>query len=105
MDVGFLRLAMHLRTPRLPDDAPGDGRPGLVHVAVQAYPQTLEPQVRRELHIRVAIADHVAARLVDGLGREEFLHHADLGLAASTVLALEVRTNADRLELDSLRIE
>ncbi len=105
VDVRFLRLAMHLRTPRLPENAPGDGRPGLVHIAVQAYPKTLKPQICREFHIRVAIADHVAARAVDGVGREELLHHADLGLAASTVLALEVRTDADRLELDSLRTE
>ena len=105
MDVRFLCFAMHVRTPRLLDNASGDGRPSLVRIAVHAYPQTLKPQIRREFHIRVAIADHVAARLVDCLGREEFLHHADLGFAASTVPALEVRTDADRFELDSLRTE
>src|SRR6202171_1263685 len=105
MDVRFLRFAMHLRAQRLADDAPGNGWPGLVRTAPQAYLQALKAQILGKFHIRVAVADHVAACLVDGMGREKFLHHADLGFAAGTVLALEVRTDAHRFELDSLGTE
>src|ERR1700733_600477 len=105
MDVGFLGLAVHLRMPRLPEDAPGDGGPGFVHIAFQAYPKSLQPQIGGEFHVRVAVADHVAACFVDGLRGEVFPHHADPGLAAGTVLAFVMRADAYRLELDSLRLE
>src|SRR5271156_3398053 len=105
MDVGFLRLAVHLRMPLLPEDAPGDGGPGFERIAVHAYPKSLQPQIGREFHVRVAVADHVAACFVDGLRRQILLHHADPGLAAGTVLALVMRADAHRLELYTLRLE
>ena len=77
----------------------------LVRLAVQANPQALHAQIGREFHVRVAVADHVAARLVDAVRREEFLHHAELGFAAGAVLAFEMRADEHRFELDALRAE
>ena len=72
----------------------------------KAHPQALDAEIRREFQVRVAIADHEAARLVDRrCACEEFLHHAELGLAAGAVLALEMRADEHRLELDALRGE
>ncbi len=106
VDVGLLGLAMHLGAARLPEgDAGGDMRPGFVRVALQAHLEAPYPQVRGELHVGVAVADHVAAPLVDGLRGEEGLHHAEPGLAAAAVVALEMRADEHRLEPDSLRGE
>ena len=63
------------------------------------------PSCRGELEVRVAIADHEAARGVDGVSPKVFLDHAELGLAAAAALALEVRADEYGLELDPLRGE
>ena len=91
--------------PRLPENAPGDGGPGFERIAVQTYAKSLQPQIGREFHVGVTVADHVAACFVDGMRREILLHHADAWLAAGTVLALVMRADAHCLELDALRLE
>ncbi len=73
--------------------------------AVQAHGQSLDAQIGRELKIRVSIADHEAARLVDLLAGEIVAHHADIGFTAIALLMLEVRANAYRLEIDALGCE
>ena len=72
---------------------------------MQPYAQALHAQIRRKFHVRVAVSDHVAALDVDRVERKEVLHHAGLRFAAGAILALEMRTEIDRLEFDALRSE
>src|SRR5882757_2515504 len=104
-DVGLLGLAVSAGAARLSHDAGGDGRPGFARLAFQPDSQTLDAEIRGELQIRVPVADREAALLVDFIRGQKPLDHAQLRLAAGAVFALEVGTDADRLELDSLRTE
>jgi len=63
------------------------------------------PEVRRELHIRVPIAHHEAARGVECASREILPHHPGPGFAAFAFVPFEMRTDEYFIELDALRRE
>jgi len=89
--------------PRLSEDALCDrghvscGPPSKVCAA-------LHPEVRRELHIRVPIAHHEAARGVECASREILPHHPGL-VCGIRIVPLEMRTDEYFIELDALRRE
>ena len=77
----------------------------LLRRPVPADAQALDPEVGGELHIRIAVADHVAARGIERMGLEVRLQQPELGFAAGAVLVLEMRTDEHGVEVDALRGE
>ena len=80
-DVGFVGLALHARGARRIHQRMGDGRP-FDALAEQraAQLETADAQVGGELHIGVAVANHRAARPVDGAILEQVRQQSDIRL-------------------------
>ena len=65
-DLGFPGPAPHLRAASGPENARGDGRPGLsLRSRRGGSRRPVNAQIRGELQIGVAVADHEAARRID----------------------------------------
>ena len=104
VDVGLLGLALDRRA------ALGERRAGWPARFPHLLPwrrtqQAAHAEVARELHVRLAIADHRAGAEVDVLLAHVALDQLDLRLAAVAAVALAMRADEHRVEFDALRAE
>src|SRR6185437_1480917 len=100
LDLGLTRAPANLCTAGA--EIRDDRGPRFFRGSVEAYPQAAYAEIRRELKVRVAVADHRAGAEIHCARANVLRHQAGLGLAAVAAVALEVRTNEYRVELAAL---
>src|SRR5882757_431329 len=104
-DIRFLGGTPHPGMTSRAQYALRDCRPRFLFGTGRAHPQALYPEIGGKFEIGIPVADHVAVRLVHGIGLDIILDHAGLRFAAGAVLALEVRTDENGVEFYALRGE
>ncbi len=102
-DARFARLPVGSR-PSCAEFAHDRG-PGFAGRAALAHAQAAHAEIRRELEIRVPVADHDARSEVHLLLAHPCVDEAGAQLAACAVVATQVRTDEHRLEPDALARE